>query len=98
MPLTDFAVRNLKPRERTYRKSDAAGLFLEIRSEGGRYWRLAYRFKGVHSLQNSRMSLPKLPTACWLCCRLLVDCSCSSLFAGNGVLQWLGQFVGQRQV
>ena len=46
MPLSDVAVRNAKPREKTYRIADAKGMYLEATPAGGKYWRLKYRFGG----------------------------------------------------
>lgn len=46
MPLSDTAVRMAKPREKPYKLSDSAGLYLEIAPSGSRYWRLKYRFGG----------------------------------------------------
>lgn len=42
--LTDLAIKKAKPRKSPRRISDGRGLFLEIRPNGSRYWRLAYRF------------------------------------------------------
>ena len=50
MPLTDIAVRNAKPKDKPYKLSDAAGLHLLIKSNGGKYWRLKYRFAGKEKL------------------------------------------------
>ncbi|MCE8023147.1 tyrosine-type recombinase/integrase [Billgrantia aerodenitrificans] len=44
--LTATAVRNAKPRDRTYRLADGGGLYLEVTTAGGKYWRLKYRFHG----------------------------------------------------
>ena len=46
MALTDAAIRNLKPKQTPYKRSDSAGLHLRIMSEGSKLWRLAYRFAG----------------------------------------------------
>jgi len=48
--LTDLVLRNTKPGIATRRMSDGGGLFLEIRSNGSRYWRMAYRFDGKQKL------------------------------------------------
>lgn len=48
--LTDLAVKNAKPGNTTRRISDGGGLFLEIRSNGSKYWRLAYRFNKKQKL------------------------------------------------
>jgi integrase len=46
MPLTDTALRKLKPGEKIRRVADERGMYLEITPAGGRYWRLKYRFAG----------------------------------------------------
>ena len=46
MSLTELQVRNAKPRDAQYKLSDGGGLFLLVHSNGGKYWRLAYRFIG----------------------------------------------------
>lgn len=46
MPLTDREIRAAKPGERTIKLSDGGGLQLWIEPDGGKRWRLAYRFAG----------------------------------------------------
>jgi hypothetical protein len=46
MTLTDKAIRNLKPKDTPYKKSDGEGLYLRVMPEGSKLWRLAYRFAG----------------------------------------------------
>lgn len=46
MSLTSAAIRSAKPGEKPYKLSDGGGLFLLVAVNGGRYWRLAYRFDG----------------------------------------------------
>ena len=46
MALTDSKIRNLKPREKTYRVADEKGLYLEVFPNGSKYWRHKYRFNG----------------------------------------------------
>jgi integrase len=46
MSLTDTRVRNAKPQARAYKMSDGSGMYLLVTTEGGRYWRLDYRFAG----------------------------------------------------
>ena len=48
--LKDLALKNAKPGTKTRRMSDGGGLFLEIRPNGSKYWRLAYRFGGKQKL------------------------------------------------
>lgn len=45
-PLTDMQVKRLKPRDKDYKVSDGGGLYLLVKSTGGKLWRLAYRFGG----------------------------------------------------
>lgn len=50
MPLTDPAARQAKPKEKDYKLSDANGLFLLIKTNGSKYWRLKYRYLGAEKL------------------------------------------------
>ena len=44
MPLTNIAVRNLKPKTKSYKLADGEGMYLLVRPDGARYWRMDYRF------------------------------------------------------
>lgn len=44
--LTDTACRNLKPKDKPYKKSDGGGLRLVVQPSGSKLWRMAYRFGG----------------------------------------------------
>jgi integrase len=44
--LNDTRIRNAKSRERDYKLFDFDGLFLLVRKNGSKLWRLAYRFQG----------------------------------------------------
>jgi hypothetical protein len=46
MELTDTTIRNLKPQQKPYKKSDGEGLHLRVTPEGSKLWRLAYRVAG----------------------------------------------------
>ena len=47
MPLTDTDCRNARAAaDKPYKKSDGGGLFLLVQPNGGKHWRLAYRFSG----------------------------------------------------
>lgn len=48
--LTELALRNAKPGVTTRRLADGGGLFLEVRPNGSRYWRMAYRYGGKQKL------------------------------------------------
>ena len=50
MSLTDVSLRRLKPDAKPYRQSDGGGLFVEVRPNGSKLWRLAYRFEGKQKL------------------------------------------------
>jgi integrase len=50
MPLTDTAIRNAKPGEKTRKLAAEKGLYLELNSKGGKWWRLRYRFQGREKL------------------------------------------------
>lgn len=44
--LTEAAVKQAKPKEKTYKLTDGGGLYLEVMPNGSRYWRLKYRYAG----------------------------------------------------
>jgi integrase len=46
MALTDIQIRNAAPREREYKMGDAGGLYLLVRPNGSRLWRMKYRVAG----------------------------------------------------
>jgi integrase len=46
MRLSATAVRNAKPREKAFKLGDGGGLYLFVAPNGGRYWRMGYRFAG----------------------------------------------------
>ena len=46
MSLTDTKARTAKPKEKAYRLADSGGLYLEVMSNGSKYWRWKYRFDG----------------------------------------------------
>ncbi len=50
MPLTDVAVRNIKPGPKTVRLRDERGLYLEVSPKGGKWWRLRYTFQGKENM------------------------------------------------
>ncbi len=50
MGLTDTKLRNLKPTERPQRFFDGDGLYIELRPNGGKWWRFKYRFDGKEKL------------------------------------------------
>lgn len=46
MPLTDVAIRKIKPAHRPFKVHDGLGLFLLCTSSGSRLWRFKYRYEG----------------------------------------------------
>jgi integrase len=46
MILTDTHIRNAKPKAKSYKVSDGGGMYLLVKPDGARYWRLDYRFAG----------------------------------------------------
>ena len=48
--LTEVKIRTFKPSEKSVRLSDERGLYLEVTPNGGRWWRLRYRFGGKEKL------------------------------------------------
>ena len=50
MAITDVALRNARPRNRPYKLADGGGLYLQVTTAGGKYWRLKYRFLGTEKL------------------------------------------------
>lgn len=46
MPLKDLNIKAAKPREKAYKLSDEKGLYLFIKPNGSKAWRLKYRFLG----------------------------------------------------
>jgi integrase len=57
MPLSDTAIRNVKPAEKPAKLFDGGGLYLEVAPAGGKWWRLKYRFDG----KEKRISLGVYP-------------------------------------
>jgi integrase len=50
MPLSDTAIRNAKPKERPYKIADEKGLYLIVTPNGGKWWRLKYRYANKEKL------------------------------------------------
>jgi len=57
MPLTDTAIRKAKSGEKTKKLFDGGGLYLEVAPNGGKWWRLKYRF----GKKEKRLSLGVYP-------------------------------------
>lgn len=50
MKLTDKACKSAKPKEKAYKKADGGGLYLHVKPDGAKYWRLKYYFLGKEKL------------------------------------------------
>ncbi|MEZ6012670.1 MAG: Arm DNA-binding domain-containing protein, partial [Hyphomonas sp.] len=50
MPLTDLKIRSLKPEDKPRRYTDGGNLFVEVRPNGSKLWRYAYKFDGKQKL------------------------------------------------
>lgn len=50
MPLTDIAIKNIKPDLKAKKYSDERGLFLLVNPNGSKYWRFKYRIGGKEKL------------------------------------------------
>lgn len=57
MSLTEVAIRNAKPRAKTFKLYDSGGLYLQVAPSGGKWWRLKYRLDG----KEKRLSLGVYP-------------------------------------
>lgn len=44
--LTDTAIRKAKPADKPFKLTDAGGMYLLVKPDGARYWRLDYRHAG----------------------------------------------------
>jgi integrase len=47
MKLTDIKCKTAKPREKSWKLGDGAGMYLEVMPNGSKYWRLKYRVNGT---------------------------------------------------
>lgn len=57
MPLTEIAIKAIKPAEKITRYHDERGLYLEVSPAGGKWWRFKYAFGG----KEKRLSLGVYP-------------------------------------
>lgn len=55
--LTDLKIRNLKPKDRKYKKSDGERLFILVHPNGSKYWVFVYEFGG----KQRELSIGKYP-------------------------------------
>jgi Arm domain-containing DNA-binding protein len=57
MALTNIKIRNSSPGKKTQKLFDERGLYLEVSPNGGKWWRLKYRFNG----KEKRLSMGVYP-------------------------------------
>ncbi len=57
MALTDTGIKNLRPAEKPYKRTDSSGLYLYVTPTGGKLWRLKFRFNG----KEKTLALGKYP-------------------------------------
>jgi integrase len=50
MKISDTAVRKAKPEAKPYKMADGGGMFLLVQPNGGKWWRLKFRFGGKEKL------------------------------------------------
>ena len=48
--LTELECKNFEAKEKSYKKFDGGGMFLLIKSDGSKYWRLKYNYAGKEKL------------------------------------------------
>ena len=44
--LTELSIKKAKPKEKQYKLTDGAGMYLRVYPNGSKYWQLKYRFEG----------------------------------------------------
>jgi transcriptional regulator GlxA family with amidase domain len=57
MALTNVALKALKPKEKSYKRADERGLYIEVMPNGSKLWRYKYRLHGVEK----RLSMGRYP-------------------------------------
>jgi integrase len=50
MPLTDIKVKTANPMDKAYKLTDGGGMYLLVKPNGSKYWRLKYRFVGKEKM------------------------------------------------
>ncbi len=52
MPISDISLKNLKPSERPYKRSDQNGLYILVKPNGSKHWHLKYRYNNKEKLMS----------------------------------------------
>jgi hypothetical protein len=81
--LTALAIQNAKPRDKPYLLTDGNGLHLEVTPNGGKFWRLRYRFGG----KQNRIGLGAYPDVALAAARTRRDEARRLLADGKDPLQ-----------
>jgi integrase len=79
MPLTDTALKSLKPRDKTYTVADDRGLYVEVFPTGGVVWRYRYRLNG----KAEKLTLGKYPALTLKNARIKRDEAAQSVAMGT---------------
>lgn len=79
MSLTDTAIRNAKPLDKSWKLSDAQGLYLLIKPNGSKLWQLKYRFGG----KEKKLAFGAYPAVSLATARKMREEARSVLSAGN---------------
>lgn len=79
MPLTELAIKALKPKAKLYRKADKGGLCLEVSPSGGKLWRWRYNYHG----KGQMLALGKYPAVSLAEARRLRDGARDVLASGK---------------
>ena len=79
MSLTDTAIRNAKPLDKSWKLSDAQGLYLLIKPNGSKLWHLKYRFGG----KEKKLAFGAYPAVSLASARKMREDARSVLSAGN---------------
>ena len=79
MSLTELAIKNLKPKEKSYRIADSGGLCIEITHAGGKLWCWQYYFHGKPQI----LFLGKYPAVSLSETRKLLDEAWEQVKAGK---------------
>ncbi|MBB4842486.1 integrase [Paucibacter oligotrophus] len=83
MPLTDTALKAIKPKDKPYIVSDDRGLYVEVFPSGGIVWRYRYRLGG----KQEKLTLGKYPALSLRNARLKRDEAASAVALGQSPAQ-----------
>lgn len=83
MPLTDTALKAIKPKDKPYIVSDERGLYVEVFPSGGIVWRYRYRLGG----KQEKLTLGKYPALSLRNARLKRDEAASAVALGQSPAQ-----------